>query len=107
MAEFSSLEVPAWIKKLGPCFKEALIPFGLSCMFPYHQIKVDEPFLRIVANFWIPAQHVFHFNGVEVCPTLKEFNAIMGEVSTLIFLTIGGDLLDLVQALLGVSLNTA
>ena len=67
MAEFSPLEVSAWIKKLGPSFKEALIPFGLSCIFPYHQIKVEEPLLHAAANFWIPTQHVFQFNGVEIC----------------------------------------
>jgi len=49
------------------------------------------------------------FNGVEICPTIEEFNAIMGEpeVNTLILPTIGGDLIALVQALLGVSLDTA
>ena len=109
MAEFSPLEVSTWIKKLGPSFKEALVPFDLSCIFPYHQIKVDEPLLCVVTNFWIPFQHVFHFNGVEICPTLEEFSAIMGElkVSTLIFPTISGDLLVLVQALLRVSFDTA
>ena len=92
MAKFSLLEVLAWIEKLGLSFKEAIIPFSLSCIFPYHQIKVDEPLLRAAANFWIPTQHVFHFNGVEVCPILEEFSAIMGEpkVSTIIFPTIGG-----------------
>ena len=106
MEEFSSLEVLAWIKKLGPSFKEALIPFGLSCIFPYHQIKVDEPFLYSIANFWIPIQHVFYFNGVEICPTLEEFSTIMGkpEVSTLIIPTTAKDFADLVHDLLGISL---
>ena len=51
---------------------------------------------------------MFHLNGVKICPTLEEFSAIMGEpkVSTLILPTIGRDLLALVQAPLGVSLNT-
>ena len=71
MAELSPLEVSTWIKKLSPSFKEALIPFGLSCIFPYHQIKVDEPLLRVAAKFWIPTWHVFHFNGVEICTLLK------------------------------------
>ena len=70
---------------------------------------MDEPLLHAVANFWIPTQHVFHFNGVEICPTLEEFSTIMGEpeVSTLVFPTIGMDLLASVQALLGVSLDMA
>ena len=70
---------------------------------------MDEPLLRATANHWIPTQHVFHFNDVEICPTLEQFSAIMGEpeVSNLIFPTMGGDLPTLVQALLGVSLDTA
>ena len=109
MVQFSPLEVTTWFKKLGPNFKEAITHFGLSCIFPYHQIKVNEPLLHATANFWIPTQHVFHFNSVEICPTLEEFSAIMGEpkVNTLIFPTMGGDLPSLIQALLGVSLDTA
>ena len=68
---------------------------------------MDKPLLRATANFWIPTWHAFHFNSVEICPTLDEFSAIMGEpkVNTLILPTIGGDLLALVQPLLGVSLD--
>ena len=67
------------MEKLGLSFKEAIIPLSLSCIFPYHQIKVNEPLLRAATNFWIPTWHVFHFNGVEICPILEEFSAIMGE----------------------------
>jgi len=109
MAEFSPLEVSAWIKKLGPSFKDALVPLGLSCIFPYHQIKVDEPLLHAATNFWISSRHVFHFNNMEICPTLEEFSAIMGEpnVSTLILPTIGNDFADLAHDLLGISLATS
>ena len=79
MAEFSLLEVSAWMEKLGLSFKEAIIPLSLSCIFPYHQIKVNEPLLRAATNFWIPTWHFFYFNGVEICPILEEFSAIMGE----------------------------
>lgn len=70
---------------------------------------MEEPLLRAVANFWIPIRHVFHFNIMEISPTLEEFSAIIGEpkVSTLIFPTIGEHLFSFVQALLGVSLDTA
>ena len=107
MAKISPFEVSTWIRKLGPSFKEAIIPYGLSCIFPYHQIKVDEPLLHATTNYWIPTQQVFHFNGVEICPTLKEFSAIMGEpsVNDRIFPTMGGDLPTLIQALLDVPLE--
>ena len=51
--------------------------------------------------------HVFEFNGVEVCPTLEEFSAIMEEpsVNDLVFPTMCGDLPTLIQALLGVPLE--
>ena len=106
MAKFSPLEVLAWIKKFGPSFIEALILFGVSCIFPYHQIKVDEPLLHAAANFWIPTQHVFHFNDMEICPTLEEFSAIMGkpETSTFILHTTSKDFANLAHDLLGISL---
>ena len=109
MAEFSTFEVSTWIRKLGPRFKEAIIPYGLSCIFPCYQIKVDEALLRAITNYWIPSQHVFQFNGVEICPNLEEFSAIVGEpsVNDLVFPTTGGDLPTLIQVLLGDPLEKA
>ena len=71
MAEFTSLEVSMWINKLNLNFKDALIPLGLSCISFFQQIKVDEPLLCVATEFWIPTRHVFQFNGVKLCPTLK------------------------------------
>ena len=53
MVENSPLDVSAWISGLGPDFKDSLAPYGLFCIFPYHQIKVDKPLLRAVANYWL------------------------------------------------------
>ena len=44
------------------------------------QIRVDEPLLHAAANYWVPTQHVFHFNGVELCPTIKEFVKVQKRV---------------------------
>ena len=70
---------------------------------------MDEPLLHAATNFWIPTRHVFQFNEVEICSTLEEFSAIMGEskVSTLILPTIGEDFADLAHDLLGISLAVA
>ena len=76
MAENSPLDVSTWIRKLGLDFKESIAPYGLSCIFPYHQIRVDEPLLHATANYWVPSQHVFHFNKIELCPTIKEYATI-------------------------------
>ena len=62
MVENSPLDISAWIKRLGPDFKDSIAPYGLSCIFPYHQIRVDEPFLHATANYWVPFRHVFCFN---------------------------------------------
>ena len=109
MAKFTPLEVLAWIKKLGPIFKDAFILLVLSCILTYIQIKVDEPILSAAAKFWIPTQHVFQFNGVELCPTLEEFSAIMGKpnVSTFILPTIDKDFFDMAHQLLGIPLAMA
>jgi len=108
MVENSPLDVSG-IWRLGPDFKDSIIPYGLSYVFPYHQIRVDEPLLNVVAYYWVLTQHVFRFNGVELYPTIKEFGAIMGEpeIDDLIFPTIGGDLPSLLQVVLGVPLATA
>ena len=109
MAKFTCLEVSTWIKKLGPNFKVALIPLDLSCIFSYHQIKVDKPLLFAADEFWIPTQHVSQLNGMKICPTLEEFSAIMGEpdVSTLILPTTDEDFSNLAQQLLGIPLAMA
>ena len=98
MAEFSPLKVSAWIKKLG-----SILHLSISSN------QGGWTSFRATTNFWIPTRQVFHFNGVEICPTIEKFNAIMGEptVNTLILPTVGEDLIALVQALLGVSLDTA
>ena len=68
---------------------------------------MDNPLLCAAANYWIPSRHVFQFNCVEICPTLEEFSAIIGEPSMndLVFPTMGGNLPTLIQALLGVPLE--
>ena len=65
---------------------------------------MDEPLLRAATNYWVPSRHVFRFSGIKLCPTIKEFAAIMGEPETddLIFPTMGGDLPSLLRVVLGV-----
>ena len=94
MVENSPLDVLVWIRRLGPNFKDSIASYGLSCVFPYHHIRVDKPLLRAAANYWVSSWHVFHFKGIELCPTIKEFGAIMGEleIDAFIFPTMGEDL---------------
>ena len=53
-------------------------------------------------------RHLFCY-GIELCPTIEEFGAIMGEpkIDDLIFPTMGGDLPSLLRVVLGVPASTA
>ena len=70
---------------------------------------MNKPLLWAATKFWIPTLHVFQFNGVELCPILEEFGAIMGEhdFSAIILPTLEEDLFDLAHQLLGVPLAMA
>ena len=62
---------------------------------------MNELLLHATTEFWIPTQHVFQYNSVELCPTLKEFGAIMVEHNfcAIILPTLGEDLFDLAHQL--------
>ena len=70
---------------------------------------MDEPLLHAATEFWVPAQHVFQFNGVELCHTIEEFGAIMGshDLGAIILPTLKEDLSNLAHQLLGVHLSMA
>ena len=108
MVENSPLDISTWIRRFGPNFKDSIAPYGFSCVFPYHQIRVDKPFLHAAANYWVPSRHVFRFNGIELCLTIEESCAIMGEleIDDLIFPTMGEDLPSLLQVMLGIPSTT-
>lgn len=105
MLEFSPMQVSLWINKLNPNFKQSLVPLGLSCASHLHQIKVDESLIRAATNFYIPSRHVFQFNGIELCPTIEESDAIMGEwdFGSTILSTLEENLSELAHKFLGIS----
>ena len=43
-----------------------------------HRLQVDFSFLKAAMSFWDPQNHVFNFNGRELCPLPEEFSAILG-----------------------------
>ena len=47
---------------------------SLRCL---SQVELNFNFLNAAANFWDPVDHVFRFNGYEICPLYEEFAAIM------------------------------
>jgi len=69
---------------------------------------VDKPLLCVAANYWVPSWHVFHFKGIEICPIIEEFGALMGEpeIDDLIFPTMDEDLPSMLQIVLGGTTTT-
>ena len=43
-----------------------------------HSIPLDFVFLKAAAHFWDVRDHVFRFQGLEICPLLEELAAILG-----------------------------
>ena len=109
MVEFAPLEVSMWINNLNLNFKDSFIPLSFSCISIFHQIKVNEHLMCVSIEFWIPTQHFFQFNGVELCPSLDKFDAIMGEhdFGAIILPTLKEDLSKLAHQLLRVPLAMA
>ena len=50
----------------------------LSALRYLHRVQVDFSFLKASVSFWDPRNHVFNFNGHELCPLPEEFSAILG-----------------------------
>ena len=109
MVEFTPLDVLMWINKLNLNFKDTFILLDFSCIFVFHQIKVNEPRMCAATKFWIPTEHFFQFNGVELCPTLEEFGVMMGEhdFGAIILPTLEEDHSNLAHQLLRVPLAMA
>lgn len=59
IANGSPMEVSLWVSNLNPNFKDALIPLSHSCAFHILQTIIDEPFLPVAIEFWVPSHNVF------------------------------------------------
>lgn len=51
-------------------------PFGLNALFSLRDVPIRHEFLLCVAHFWDPEVNVFCFGYEELCPTVKEFQAL-------------------------------
>ena len=56
-----------------------LLDFALAPLVSVRIMELDERFLKSAAGCWSPRDHVFRFNGVEICPLQEEFAAILGK----------------------------
>ena len=63
---------------LSQARKVALRPFRLHYLEAYQHINLEPDFLRRATLHWVPELHVFRFSpGVEMCPMVEEFAAII------------------------------
>ena len=55
-----------------------LQPFHVKSLWSLQYLKIDTTFLHAATTFWYTQDHVFRFNGQELCPLIEEFAAILG-----------------------------
>ena len=76
MAQPSQDPVVTLIRQISDWTSPDLKQF--SALRYLHRVQVDFSFLKAAVSFWDPWNHVFNFNGHELCPLLEEFSAILG-----------------------------
>ena len=52
--------------------------FYIKVLWSLQHLKIDNILLHVAATFWDAQDHVFRFNGQELCPLIEEFVAILG-----------------------------
>ncbi|KAI8535298.1 hypothetical protein RHMOL_Rhmol10G0163100 [Rhododendron molle] len=67
-----------WLNSFNSLDRLHFKSFGMDFLFSLRQIPVNFSFLRAATSLWDPAFHVFRFRREELCPTIKEFVAIIG-----------------------------
>ena len=58
--------------------KKGLKLGGVEVFIGLKQLKSETKFLDACLEYWDPIYHVFRFPGGEICPFVKEFDAIAG-----------------------------
>lgn len=66
-----------WIATLDGSKKMNFRSFSLNALFPLSRTLFFFPFLYATIRYWNSVTHVFHFESQEMCPTLKEVQALM------------------------------
>ena len=67
-----------WVRSFDFSIKTNFTAFKLEGIKALRNVKIKWDFLHAVVKFWDPEDDVFWFNTVELCPTIKEFSAILG-----------------------------
>ena len=68
-----------WVRELTEADCEKLRTWGIpSKLLKAADVEVSRHLLCAAARFWKPAHHVFHFDKIELTPTLEEVRRICG-----------------------------
>ena len=68
----------AFLKGLNGNNWNKLQSFHVKSLRSLRHLKVDTAFLHAAVTFWDIKDHVFIFNGQELCPLIEEFAAVLG-----------------------------
>ena len=68
----------AFLKSLNGNDWNKLQPFYVKSLRSLQHLKIDTTLLHAAATFWNTQDHVFRFNGQELCPLIEEFATILG-----------------------------
>ena len=78
MTQASLQLIKTFLKSLNGNDWNRLHAFHIKSLRSLQYLKIDTALLHAATTFWDPKDHVFRFNGQELCPMIKEFVVILG-----------------------------
>ena len=78
MSQTSLQLMKTFLKGLNGNDWNRLQSFHVKTLRSLQHLKIDNILLHTAATFWDARDHVFRFNGQELCPLIEEFAAILG-----------------------------
>ena len=67
-----------FLKSFNGNDQNRLQPFHVKPLRSLQYLKIDTVILHAAVAFWDTRDHIFRFNGRELCPIIEEFAAILG-----------------------------
>lgn len=78
MSQASSNLVRDFITSLTTADWQRISWSNLHGLKSLHSLRLDYVFIKAASSFWDAREHVFRFQGQELCPLPEEFSAILG-----------------------------
>ena len=78
MTQASLQLMKTFLKNLNGNDWNRLQSFHVKPLQSLQHLKIDTTLLYATTTFWNTRDHVFRFNGQELCPLIEEFAAILG-----------------------------